>query len=187
MCLYNQNIKIGWACCHLQPRKQRGRCAPARGKRQRAAAISARDHICCQAVSSQPATTHVFLGSWTAQIYWECHSLRPAPLRRLMVHLGLWPHNASGSPNGLEVHTHRELWQSLCGPSIHTRQQYSSLSTAQLSNWAQISGHSCPLVSGWRSDTEERLASRGSQGEQRKKEEPHRNGRCNRLKSCRPS
>lgn len=67
------------------------------------------------------------------------------------------------------------LWQLPCGPATasapHTRQwhlQYPYLSTAQVSKWARISGHFCSLVSGQTSDTEERLATRGGQHEQRK-------------------
>ena len=67
------------------------------------------------------------------------------------------------------------LWRLPCGPATvsapHTRQQHLQcpyLSTAQVSKWAQISGHFCFLVSGQRSDTEERLTTRGGQHEQRK-------------------
>ena len=35
-----------------------------------------------QTVSRLPVANHVFLGSWTVDIYQECHRLRSAPQRR---------------------------------------------------------------------------------------------------------
>ena len=91
--------------------------------------------------------------------------------------MGLCPHEAPRSPSGMGLGSPQclESQKSPCCPSTasapHTRQwhlQYPYLSTAQVSKWARISGHFCSLVSGQTSDTEERLATRGGQHEQRK-------------------
>ena len=104
-----------------------------------------------------PVTTHIFVGSWMAWIWWECHSLRPTPLRRHMAHLGLCPHGVPGSLSSLDVGGALGLWQLPPGPATasapHMHQQSlqcPSLSTAQQSKKAWINGHFCPLGLGQR-------------------------------------
>ena len=75
-----------------------------RGKRQRGRYNHGpRDCISYEAARGLPVTTQVFLGYWAAHICSECHSLRPAPLRRCMAHLGLCPHGAPRSLSGLDL------------------------------------------------------------------------------------
>ena len=66
-----------------QRRKARGSCN-----------LGPRDHIFHQTVSRLRVDNDIFLGSWTVLICQECHSLRSAPQRRYMAHLGLCPHGA---------------------------------------------------------------------------------------------
>ena len=61
-----------------QPETDRGCCN-----------LSPRDRICHQTVSWLPVANLIFLGLWTIDICQGCHSLRSAPQRRHMVHLGL--------------------------------------------------------------------------------------------------
>ena len=56
--------------------------------------LSPRDRIFHQTVSRLRVDNDVFLGSSMVHICQECHSLRLAPQRRHMAHLGLCPHGA---------------------------------------------------------------------------------------------
>ena len=92
--------------------------------------------------------THIFLGSWAAQLCQRCHNLGSTPL-------------------GTRTTCFR-LWEPLCGPAMvstpHTPRQhlqYPFLSTAQLSKWDWISSHFPSPMSGQRSDTGERPTSTG--------------------------
>ena len=70
--------------------------------------LGPRDCISCQAVSRLPVTNYVFLASWMVYICQDCHSLRPAPLRRCMAHLGLCTHGTPESLSGLDLGSARD-------------------------------------------------------------------------------
>ena len=63
----------------MAPETERQVCDSWRQKARSCCNLSSRDCICSQAVSGLPVTTHVFLGSWMAQIFQECHRVRSAP------------------------------------------------------------------------------------------------------------
>ena len=168
----------------MAPESERQVCDTRRQKARSRCNLSPRDSIWRQAVSGLPVTTHVFLVSWMAQIFQKCHSLRSDPLRRHKAHLQLCPVEHSGDWAAWTWKVGRctaplappltWLWQLPCGPATasapHTCQRHlqcSYLSTAQVSRWARVRGCFYSLVSGQRSDTEERLAARGGQHEQR--------------------
>lgn len=116
--------------------------------------LSPRDHSSHQAVSGNPVTIHIFLGSCTVHICQECDSLRQAPLRRCMVHLGLCLCGASRRLSGLDLGRARHSIVATLVWFIHREHcqthasgiclQCPSLSKAQLSKWAQISDHFPP-------------------------------------------
>ena len=58
-----------------------------------------RDRIFHQTVRRFPVANHVFLGSWMVDICQECHSLRSAPQKRHMAHLGLCSCGTPGKPS----------------------------------------------------------------------------------------
>jgi len=70
---YSQSLKAR-GCCSLEPRG----C------------------IFHQTVSMFSIATPIFLASWIVDIFQVCHSLRSAPQRRHMAHLGLYAHDTPG-------------------------------------------------------------------------------------------
>ena len=83
----------------LPPQRRRGRSAIARAWRQAAAAIlGPRDRIFHQTVSRLPVVHHIFLGSWTADIWHKYHSLRSDPQKRHTAQLRL---GSRGTPRKL--------------------------------------------------------------------------------------
>ena len=118
-----------------------------------------------QAVTRLPVANHILLESWMVHISQESHRLRPAPLKRHMGHLGLTIPSHQRSWEAWTWEVHAVLG---CGnPSVFYPEgvlttyssavcfQSHSLSTAQLSQWAWISGHFFPLVPGQRLYTED--------------------------------
>ena len=82
----------------LPHRRQRGRCATARARRQ-GAILAPETGILHQTVSRLPVANHTFLGSWMVDICQEGHSLRSAPQRRHMTHLRQCSCCAPGKPS----------------------------------------------------------------------------------------
>lgn len=98
------NTKGGWAGCHLWPSSETERqmCHRQRQKTRDCCNLGLRGCI-CQTVSWLPVATNIFLGPWMAHICWECHSLRPASLRRCTADLGQCPCGAHRSPSSLDL------------------------------------------------------------------------------------
>ena len=161
------NTKGGWAGCYMQPSTEADRqvCDSQRWKERDHCNFRPRDHITCQAMSSPPVTTHVFLGSWMAHCQ-ECHSLKQAPLRRHMVHTwdcALMAHQWAWEAWTWEVYTALSCVNHYVVNPLWVLPTYASgiclqcpsFYTVQLSKWAQISSHFHALMSGQRSDTGE--------------------------------
>ena len=80
-------------------RRQRGRHATARARRQEA--ISAPETgILHQTVSRLPVANHIFMASWMVDICQEGFSLRSTPQRRHMAHLRQCSHSTPRKPSG---------------------------------------------------------------------------------------
>ena len=145
--------------------KARGHCSP-----------SPRDSVCPQTVSGWPTVSPT--SSWDPG--------QPSSAGRVTAWVqlpwgnacppGTLPSQLSRSPSSLALgdawrpwgmHARAGLRQPRVVQPLRTPNtcrwhlQCPSLSTAQLSKWAQMRGHPHPLISGQRADTEERLGSRG--------------------------
>ena len=139
------NTKGELVSCHLQPslEVERQACNSQRWKARSCCKLSLRDCMSDQRVSRPPVANHVFLGFLTVHMYWECHRLRPVPLRRCTAHLGLCPFSIPGSLRGLDLEVHAALCyghprvvhelQTLPTHASDICLQFLSLSTAQLS------------------------------------------------------
>ena len=88
----------------LPPQRQKGRPVRARARRQGTAAISVPDTAFSMKLwaGSHLLTTSSWDPGRLTFVNQDCHSLRLAPQRRHMVHMGLWSHGALRKPSSLD-------------------------------------------------------------------------------------
>ena len=129
------NTKGELGCIQAPPlhRRQRGRPATARARRQGAAAVLApKTCILHQTVSRLPVANQVFLGSWTVDICQEDHSPRSTSQRRHMAHLRLvlsWHTQETWLGPGRWIRRMAHLGQ--CAHKAPGHLSYSDLGSAQ--------------------------------------------------------
>ena len=185
----------------MAPELERQVCDSRRQKARSRCNLSPRDSIWRQAVSGLPVTTHVFLGSWMAQIFQKCHSLRSAPLtqgtpatvpcgalRRLSsLDLEGWKVHSPPRPTPPHLAVATPMWSCHCKCSPHMPAAFAVFlplhSTSEqvgLNKWLLLLPCVRAEVRHWRETCNQRWPTWAKI----RRENCPINARCNRFKSC---